>query len=303
MSRKMLWGGTILPGCLVLAAVWTILTLPGSALADPPPHNHGGGEAGQNIAVCIMFDDAPGDGVLSDDGAAYCDGDSNGRVTAIVSRNFNIVLGGNNSHKKRAGRTFFLDLSVDLTCNGSVKVDVNRPSASGPFGDGICDPCSDTVPDFPNVRFGTPIQDQKFGFPDNAEFVILGRDLDDVLVIANPPLVGPTFATIGLLIFSVDGETWELHWVPFRNPGGGTFCPESDPVIVTRTTNDTWTFESTGGHLACLYRAPKNSDPEYRGQFFVPFFATAVAIEPDLVGTPDGSTELNVPGDGDPGCE
>ena len=136
MSRKMLWGATLLPGCLVLATVWAILTLPGSALADPPPHNHGGGEAGQNIAVCIMFDDAPGDGVGSDDGTAYCDGDSNGKVTAIVARNFNIVLSGNNSHKKRAGRTFFLDLSVDLTCNGSVKVDVNRPSASGPFGDG-----------------------------------------------------------------------------------------------------------------------------------------------------------------------
>lgn len=124
----------------------------------------------------------------------------------------------------------------------------------------------------------------------------MGEDLDDLLVIA-------TFDTNARLRFSVDGETWVLHWGPFKNPGGATFCPESPPVLVTRTTNDTWTFESTGGHLACLYRAPKNSDPEYRGQFVVPFGTTAVAIEPDLVETPDGSTELMVPGPGDLECE
>lgn len=151
-------------------------------------------------------------------------------------------------------------------------------------------------PDFPNSRFGTPNPGQKSGLPDNAGLEILGEDLDDLLVIA-------TFDTNARLRFSVDGETWVLHWGPFKNPGGATFCPESPPVLVTRTTNDTWTFESTGGHLACLYRAPKNSDPEYRGQFVVPFGTTAVAIEPDLVETPDGSTELMVPGPGDLECE
>ena len=46
MNKKMLWG-TMLPGCFVLALVWTTIALSGNSLANPPDgdgnHNHGGG--------------------------------------------------------------------------------------------------------------------------------------------------------------------------------------------------------------------------------------------------------------------
>jgi len=41
----------------------------------------------------------------------YCDGDANKKVTAVVGRNFSIVLNTNNSNKQTAGRTVWLDLS------------------------------------------------------------------------------------------------------------------------------------------------------------------------------------------------
>ena len=58
MSRKMLCGAT-LAECLVLALVGGMLTLPGSALADPPDgngsHNHGGGGGGSGFPVTGTF--------------------------------------------------------------------------------------------------------------------------------------------------------------------------------------------------------------------------------------------------------
>ena len=287
-----------LAGCVVLTLVWAMLALSGSSLANPPDedgnHSHGGGggggggaEVGTRILVCIKFDDLDDDGVQSDDRTAYCDGDSDGKVTAEVGGNRHITLDGNNSKKKTAGRTLFLDLTVPLGCAGSVKVDVNRACNNCPFGDGTCDDCFDDLgPDLPATRFGDLPSGQRFGFPDNAGLVILGMDLDDLPVSA-------TFDTNARLTFSVGGEAWVLHWGPFKNPGGGTFCPESNPVRVTRVDLDTWRIETTGDQLACLYRTAKHADPEYRGQFVVPFGATVVAIEPEL-GEPDGSTRLMV---------
>lgn len=293
MNRKMISRAT-LPGCLVLALVWAMMALSGSSLAKPP-EGKGGGKGGggdggaevrKRIAVCITFDDQVFDGVQSD-GDLYCDGDSNGKVTAEVGGNRHITLKGNSSKKKTEGRTLFLDLTVPLGCAGSVKVDVNRACNSCPFGDGTCDDCIDGAPDFPSARFETPIPGRKFGFPDNAGLVILGMDLDDLPV-------DNTFFTNARLTFSVGGEGWILHWGPFKNPGGGTFCPDSDPVRVTRLDLNTWRIETTGDQLACLYRAPKKSDPEYRGQFVVPFGATAVAMPGEFPEDPDGSTRLMV---------
>ena len=306
MMRKNLSCRFGVAGCVVLTLVWAMLALSGGALADPPvdgEHHHdgggggggGGAEVGTRILVCITFDDLVGDGVQSDwfDAGAtrgdnpYCDGDSNGRVTAEVGGNRHITLKGNKSKKKTAGRTLFLDLSVSvpLGCAGSVKVDVNRPCNSCPFGDGICDDCVDGAPDLPATRFGDLPSGLKFGFPDNAGLVILGQDLDDLLV-------GDTFDTNARLTFRVGGENWVLHWGPFKNPGVATYCPDSDPVRVMRENLHTWRIETTGAQRACLYRAPKNSDPEYRGQFVVAFGATAVAMEGEFPEDPDGSTQL-----------
>ncbi|MCP4247423.1 MAG: hypothetical protein GY778_10285 [bacterium] len=250
----------------------------------------GGGEVGQHIAVCITFDE--GLGIATDDltDPSYCEGDSNGKVTARVGRNFGITLDGNNTNRKTAGRTFFLDVSAGRGCAGSVNVDVDACVG--------CDDCVDGLePDLPATRFGDPPLDQKFGFPDNAKLGIGGQDLDGLPV-------GHTFETRARLRFSVGREDYRLEWGPFKGPGGSlapTRCPESDPVIVTRVDNDTWTFETTGEHRACMYIDDKfiQCKMVYLGQFVVPFRATAVAIEhePTIWGDPPLPMIL-----GDPAC-
>ena len=271
--------------CIALAGVWGILVTPGTARAlHNKHHNPGGGPVGQNIGVCITFHAASFIQADSDD--PYCDGNLKDKVTAIVSRVYNILLDGNKSKKKKAGRTFFLDLSDRLGCELSVKVDVSDGAGGG--SNEVCDTCFPDVPDLPDMRFGMLPSGRKFGYPDNAALVIYGRDLDDLKS-------GYTFDTNARLGFSVGGETYFLHWGPYQAPSGVTYCPQSDPVQVKRGTtyveNDTWTFESTDAHLACLYRET-STGPEYLGQFFVPFGATAVAMPEEFVGLPEGGTTL-----------
>ena len=275
---------TVVTSCLILVSLCLVLAMPGTTLAGKPdkpdkpdkpgggkPGNGGGGEVGQEIAVCLAFDDADGDGIKTD-GDAYCDGDEKKKVTAIVGRNISIVLNTNNSNKRTAGRTLWLDLSRAVGCEDSVKVDVS--DGAGGDVDGICDDCLNAVPDLPTVRFGTLVPGQKRGYPDSASLEILGRDLDGLLV-------GDWVATNARLKFSVGGEDWILHWGPHTVPGGWTYAPGTAPVTVTRDGLDVWRVVSIGE--ACLYR--NNNRPhratEYYGQVTVPFAFTAVAMEPE----------------------
>jgi hypothetical protein len=283
----------VITSCLVLAVVWAILVTPETALAKgKPPGGGGGGEVGQEILVCIAFDDAEGDGIKND-GDAYCDGDAKGKVTAIVGRNFNIVLETNNSRKTTAGRTLWLDLSDSLGCDASVKVDVS--DGAGGDVDGICDDCLDSVPDLPAERFGILPSGQNFGYPDNAKLEILGRDLDGLLV-------GNTVETNARLSFSVGGQSWVLYWGSFEVPGGWTYAPNTSPVTVYRHDNDTWIITCTGD--ACLYRDnnPPHRATEYHGQVLVPFGITAVAITPEETVWGDEPHGI-VPGDETPCSE
>ncbi|MBL7184947.1 MAG: hypothetical protein ISS70_01365 [Phycisphaerae bacterium] len=261
---------TAVTSCIVLAGVLAVLVTPETSLAKGKPGGGGGGEVGQIIPVCITFDDAAGFGVKND-GDVYCDGDLKNKVTAVVGRNFNIVFEPNNSNKRTAGRTLFLDLSAFQTCGNSVNVDVSDGEGGG--SDGICDECFDSVPDLPIARFGTPPLGQKAGYPDNAKLEILGRDLDGLLV-------GNTVKTNGRLKFSVGDQDWVLHYGPHEVPGGATPAPGTEPVTVERLDNDTWRIVSVTGD-ACLYRRdnPPHAAAEYHGQVLVPFGFTAVAIE------------------------
>jgi len=255
--------------CLVLAIVWAFLATPETALAKgKPPGGGGGGEVGQEIPVCIAFDDAEGDGIKND-GDAYCDGDSNKKVTAIVGRNFNIVLETNNSNKRTAGRTLWLDLGNPVGCADSVNVDVS--DGAGGDVDGICDECIDSVPDLPVTRFGMLPSGQQSGYPDSATLKIFGRDLDGLQV-------GNTVDTCAQMNFSVGGQSWVLYWGSFKVPGGWTYAPNTSPVTVTRLDNDTWRITCAGD--ACLYRDnnPPHRATEYHGQVNIPFGITAVAI-------------------------
>jgi len=260
-----------LASCIISVAVWAALAVPEVALAAKPSKPGNGGEVGQGIDACIVFDDLVGDGIKSD-GFAYCGGEKKSKITAGVGRNMTMGLDTNDSNKRTAGRTVWLDLSVSLGCVSQVDisdVDGNR----GP--DGVCDDCIDDAgPDLPEVRFGDLPSGQKFGYPDRAKLVIKGRDLDGLLV-------GNTVNTYASLNFDVGGQSWVLWWGPYTSGTGGvTFAPGSDPVTVERMDNDTWRVKTTGMSRAFLYRDnnPPHLPTEHHGQFLVPFAFTAVAI-------------------------
>ncbi|MHC4498712.1 MAG: hypothetical protein ACYS21_06310, partial [Planctomycetota bacterium] len=239
-----------------------------------PPGGGGGGEVGQLIPVNISFLSG---GIQSDDSTkpVYSDGDLKKKVTAIVGRNFNIVLEPNNSNKKTAGRTLWLDLSNAIM----VPVQVNVSDGAGGDVDGICDDYVPGVPDLPTVRFGPITSGQKSGCPDNAKLEILGRDLDGLGVVDNVEGRQSMVDTNARLKFSVGGQSWILHWGPHKAPGGWTYAPGTAPVTVTRLDLDTWRIENLTGD-ACLYRDnnPPHRATEYHGQVTVQFSMIAGAI-------------------------
>lgn len=294
-KRQSAWLAIVL-GCLVVAVLCAVLASPGTAMAKKPtkpPGDGGGGEVGQEIAVCVAFDDAScirSDADSPQGQVPYCDGDANGKVTAIVGRNFSIVLETNNTKKRTAGRTLYLDLSSLPGCAGSVPVDVS--DGAGGTSDGVCDDCVDGVPDLPTVRFGTLPSGQKVGYPEKAKLEILGRDLDGLRV-------GYSVATNARLSFTVGGQSWVLHYGPHKVPGGWTYAPGTGAVTVSRTDNDTWRVESGALGEACLYRDnnPPHRATEYHGQVLAPFGMTAVAMvhEDTVWGDTPWGIELGTP--------
>ena len=257
MMRKV-WICSISVGsCLVLAAVWGMLAVPGSALADKPPHSHGiqSDDEGEfkDIPVCITLD--PGSRVGADDEVPdeYCDSKKN-KIRAFVGRNRIIVL----EVGEKSGRTLFLDLFQAKTCDCSTQIDVEP----------IDNACDDPTPCLIDVPFvANFISDVRFNISG-------GEDLDDL------PF-GCTHEDNARLTFTDGVDTWVLQWGPYDSAGGPGLCPGSGHITVTRTDDNTWDFTTTGNHLACLYRQenPPHAATEYHGQFFVPFSGMAVAVK------------------------
>ncbi len=274
-KQKSVGSMTALIGCHVLVLAVVLMSISGVASAAKGGNGGGnsggggGGETGQTIPVCITFDDAPGDGIMSD-GSTYRGGDKKSKVGAAVGRNMAIVLDSNSSNKTTAGRTVWLDLGSRLGCISQVDV----TDLDGMRGaDGFCDYCDDdTGPDLPAGRFGTLPSGQKFGFPDRAKLVVRGRDLDGLLV-------GDTVKTYADLSFEVGGQSWKLQWGPYTIRDLPTYAPGSEPVTVYRADNDTWVVTTTGASTAFLYLDNKQTGMlEHHGQFLVPFTFTAAAI-------------------------
>ena len=262
---------------IALAALFTLAA--NTVLAAKPPGTGGGSY--QDIKGVVTLDPEhtsaatrlpTGEGVNEFRGDApngvsvtYTDGESGGKVRAIVGRNRYIDLDGNTGKKANGGRTAFLDLGAAFGCAASAGVDV--------YSDGVCDPCEDTIPVLPDARFGSSDTSPYSGVPDNFSFTISGEDYDDLAV-------GCTVDASATVNFEINGSVWLLIWGPHEFPGGSTYNPGSDPIRVTRVSHDEWRFQTTGQHRAAL-RLSVNSnqlDPGYHGQFQVKFSGTVTAL-------------------------
>ena len=126
--------------CIVLAAVWAVLAVPGTALAakpeKPPGKPGGGGDDGVGDQPCVIFDDVPlvfdadgniigGDNIQSDlvdtndDGvgdtpAPYCD-NKKAKVRVTFSNDGHLKLKTNDKFfKGDLGRSLFIDFGCPI---------------------------------------------------------------------------------------------------------------------------------------------------------------------------------------------
>ena len=312
-------------GCIALAAVWGMLVFPEIAFAGSCGNGKcqknetaescsadcggggGGGDEGsfKDIPVSIVLDGVQTIGGTPTLNAVYTDGggiageyenSKKKKIQASVGRNRHVVLRLN----KGTSRTLNVDMPPGETCCASTRVDVDPAN-------GVCDvetTCDDGLipapPDLDlsivNLLFNT------------------GEDLDDLPETCEHH----DNAIMGFTATSTVGgeENWVLRWGPYDGAGGAGQCPNSGPVVVTRTGDNTWSFTTTGDHLACLYRQqnPPHGATEYHGQFFMPFSGVATAIEnqvaPDapVLGCPEQherdrrNRELSPSADGAPMC-
>ncbi len=270
-------------GSLVLAAVLGMLATPGSALAAKPVCNDGvcqgnepqtcpqdcegggGGEQGQSIPVEVLLVDALG-GVQSDLGGVYRDSKKN-KISAFVGENRMLVL----EVGRRSNRMLSLNLSGGLGCGCSTRIDNDA--------DGTCDVPTDCLDALPNIDI--PPSDPPALISAVRFEINIGEDLDDL------PL-GCSHEDNATLSFTDGEDNWVLRWGAYDSFGGAGHCPDSGSITVTRDTDETWSFATTGGQLACLYReeGPADTASEYHGQFFVPFAGSVTAIDGDPIAPP-----------------
>ncbi len=245
MSKEMLWGAT-LPGCVVLALVWTMLALSGGALADPPDgngdHHHGGGGGGGGgtIAVTVTFQDRPGDRLMSDchDCPTTCD-----CLSPYIHKVDKVSTGiGSN------GGNFFLKLTKG-----------NQPAIRTlffDFSDCIEGPCNPPFLQGSSVRganmftSGSGIDLRAMAVGDVSEFLSLVVTLD---------------------LNSVDLGLWQLFFGPVK-------CEDSTNITVRRIDADSWEIEAGLDDIACLAENVGGGELMFSGLYHMPFKITVQAI-------------------------
>ncbi len=95
------WKWSLVVVLTLTLVVWGISGVTDLALAKKGGGGGGkGGEVAQEIPVRMTFNA----GSIQSDGGDYIDGELKKKVTAIVGRNFSIVLETNNSNKTTAGQ-------------------------------------------------------------------------------------------------------------------------------------------------------------------------------------------------------
>lgn len=263
-------------GCLALAAVWTIATVPENALAKgkPPKKDDGGGGF---LSLCVTFDDFLGDDEsppnrIQSDGL---DLDGNGvfdycnkvdKVLAITGDGFRLAT--NSGGKLEGGiRMLFLDfrdpaLNIDPVPLPPDFTDVDGDGVPEPFGFASID-----------MRIGTQYVSDSEGnlvLDPEGNRISAGTRLDP-----RGMTIGDTARADLNIKFAFLNDTSEQWMVSLGDPPGPDTCPDAAPVRVTRLTIDSWTIEATdvfeaGGDVACLRFVPRNKPSMPSGHFHMP---------------------------------
>jgi hypothetical protein len=228
----------------------------GLVYAPPPPGKGGGG--GGDTPLCITFDNLPGDAIQSDDAGgaevAYCD-DPREKISAVIrADNGALAFSTNNTKKRVAGRTVFVDFSG---CAG-------------------IDPCD--APNFPDVRFDDPPppgDEPCCGYPDKAH-IGTGRQYTggpgawvpgtalDLLAMEDGEEARVELGVNMVHSFDGDPSIWFLRFAP-------AICADTDPVTITRVDADTWEIVASESDVACLERGQAHIP---KGHYNMPFGMT-----------------------------
>ena len=259
---------TSVGSCLVVVvAVWGMLAFPGSAVADPPPHNHGGGDGDDgkskpaDIPVNVTFRDCvggnptggwmgagcgaaePNDRIQSDLGGAYMDGQD--VVTATIFRakkrgdggTFNLKTHKDGKKTERAGpRSVFFDFSDLFQCT--------VPGVECSFPPSLQDGLSQASI---GVRGGQVVPNGMLGLGDG----------DSALMALS----------INILLSESGG--WFLNFDPNREG-----CGMSKRVLVERTSETTWDITSPENGIGCLEKIIDGDGPAF---YTMPFALTVEA--------------------------
>ena len=247
--------GYMLAGMAALVFGWGAVASFDEAFAGKGGKGNGGGGGGpgEKIELCVTFDDAVGDRILSDgvdadnDGVvdAYCDGKKT-KIFAIIGKTLGKMrFDTDDLMRPGDGRTVFLDFR---DCLSTLPGDCINPNP-------------------PDTRFGdrdAPGDDPLSGYPDAVRFQTGGEYalVDDQWVHQGAPLDFRSLA-VGDVAYAALWVSGTILFDP-SNPDG---IPGSDPVTVTRVTETQWTIEAFADDVAVL-SAP------YAGAYSMPFKLT-----------------------------
>ncbi len=226
---------TLLPGCLALMVIGSMLMSPKATLANPRDengnHSHGGGGGGGDgtggkIAVAVTFLAIPAiPRFRSDGGFLYID--KVDKVSAYLgSANGNFIMGLGTKGNQPPIRTLLMDFSdcIGFPCMPPFQIGVN----SGPMN-----------------------------------FMTSGIDLRVMSV-------GETRDDLNLKIAIDLSNSGEGVWQLFFDPSDAR-CIGSSTITVTRMDADTWAIEAGLNDVACLAKQGGGGEFLFSGLYRMPF--------------------------------
>ena len=232
---------------VVLVLGWSITPAQANPADADGCHTHkkdcdggGGGDGGGTIPVMVTFDDAVGDGLMSDGMGDYIDKVE--RVSVGIGStgglNGQLAMHLGVRGKQPAIRQLFLDFS---DCRSEPMCDSpSLPDADGVFG-------------------------QENGFTHGGvNLYTSGVNLKDVV---DDGTSSPLNMSVGMDLNIIDQGIWRLffYYTSFAD------CPGGTTIGVTRTSADTWEIEAGTYAVACLAQQVGAQGYSPKGLYSMPF--------------------------------